>query len=97
MQYLLPSALFLAIVAGGPLLALASLPAAKGDLLLVVLPPWRDAESVLATAGGRPLGVSPTSFAQLAAAMRPDFAERALRAGAWAVLDGRRQISFCGG
>ncbi len=67
-----------------------------GAPVLVVAPPWGaagDAAQIVQTERGRLIGPVQASFAVLALVDDP---ARLSRAGAWAVLDGRRIARLCG-
>ena len=69
-----------------PIAALATAQPRQGEPLLVILPPWRDADQVLARAGARPVAPVRAPFAVLAVT-DTDIGLQDLRsAGAWAVL-----------
>jgi hypothetical protein len=100
------------VLAAGLVAPIATLVAAQpqaGAPLLVIIPPWRDADGVLADARMRPASPVRAPFAVLATPLAPDVAppgspadpddgralkRSALRAsGAWAVL-GAGSLSF---
>lgn len=73
----------------------AALPAAGRGPVLVILPPWQDAEALVAAAGGRLIGPLRAPFAVLADGA-DGFAERLRQGGAWAVTDGAGVARICG-
>ncbi|WP_375174156.1 hypothetical protein [Pseudooceanicola sp.] len=85
-----------ALVLAGPVLPLVSARGSAGDLLLVVVPPWRDAQDVIAAAGGRPVGPVRGILGHLAMSGGADFHARLGSAGAWLVLDGAAVSALCG-
>ncbi len=70
-------------------------PAPATGPMLVILPPWRDAGAVLATAGARPLGPQNAPFAVIATGP-PGAAARLRESGAWAVTDASALAAICG-
>jgi hypothetical protein len=89
-----------------PLLAVAAAPighvmAGAGQsgtsgagLHLVVAPPWRYAEALIALAGGRIVGPEQAPLGRFAISEAPDFASRARTLGLL-VLDARRVAFLC--
>lgn len=75
-------------------LALLSAPPGAGAPVLVVLPPWRDADDMLRRAGGRPVGPLRAPFAVMATG-GTDLAARLRAAGAWAVTDAPLLARIC--
>lgn len=67
-----------------------------GDVVAVVVPPWRTAEAVVAAAGGVLLPVAGAPLSVEAASADPDFAARLRAAGAWAVLSADATSFLCG-
>ena len=86
----------------GPALALwGAVPDGRGPepaIQAALVPPWRDAEAVVAAAGGRPVGPWGASLAILATPdpAVEDFAGRLRTAGAWLVIDATRLAAICG-
>lgn len=79
-----------------PGLMVLSAPPRLGGPVLVVLPPWVDADSTLRAAGGQAIGPAAAPFAVLAQFESATF-EQSLRAqGAWAVRDGTTLARLCG-
>ncbi|NEX47946.1 hypothetical protein [Pseudotabrizicola algicola] len=76
-------------------MALASPPRGGGPLL-VVLPPWADADRVITQAGGQRIGPVAAPFAVLAQSDHPLFVVRLMQSGVWAVRDGRQIAQICG-
>lgn len=87
-----------AIVAVGPAaLALTGAGARPGAPLLVVAPPWRDAEAVVRAAGGWATGLRDAPLAVIAAFHAPEgAADRAISAGAWIAFDAGTIAEICG-
>ncbi len=86
----------LGLMAGGPLLALASVPSGDDGLVLVVTPPWHDPGQVITAAGGRQIGPETAFLGGLATSEGADFAARLRQGGAWAVFDGDTLAALCG-
>lgn len=97
MEKLLISLIFAATLAIGPASLLAR-PAEQGaeGPVIVVVPPWRDAETVIAAAQGRIIGPVRAPFAVFAAFETEIDPQTARHAGAWAVLDGAALAELCG-
>ncbi|MBK5927500.1 hypothetical protein [Rhodobaculum claviforme] len=68
-----------------------------GAGVLVVVPPWRAADGVVARAGGVMLPQPRAALSVVAAGPGPDFAARLRAAGAWAVLPAGAVSLLCGG
>ena len=81
------AALVLSLGAGG---------SAQGDVLAVVVPPWRNADAVVAAAGGVVLPVAGAPLSVQAASADPGFAARLRAAGAWAILPADATSFLCG-
>lgn len=73
---------------------MAALPPPAGDILLVVVPPWRDAVAVVTAAGGQ---IATVERAPLSVLATGTSAERLRSAGAMWVADGKWVASLCGG
>ena len=73
----------------------AAFPAARQGPVLVLVPPWTDADALVAAAGGRVIGPARAPFAVLADG-GAGFAERLRLNGAWAVADGAGIARLCG-
>lgn len=86
----------LGLTAGGPLLALATVPSGDDGIVLVVTPPWRDLAGVIDVAGGRQIGPDTAYLGALATGDGADFAARLRQGGAWAVFDGGTLAALCG-
>ena len=86
----------LGLMAGGPLLALATVPSGNDGIVLVVTPPWQDPRRVIDAAGGRQIGPETALFGGLATGEGADFAARLRQGGAWAVFDGGTLAALCG-
>lgn len=83
-------------VLAGPLAAIeAQRPPAQGPWLVVV-PPWRAIEAVLAAADARPVGATVAPLGILADAEGADVPQRLHAAGAWIVLGADGLAWFCG-
>ena len=81
----------------GPLLALAAARDDESDLRLVVIPPWRNAETIVTQAGGHIVGPARARFAVFARPQRAfGFSDAARDAGAILVLNGAAIASICG-
>ena len=93
MRLLVFPALALVSVPAGHLAASAQDPGA--GVYLVLAPPWRDAEALVAAAGGRTLGPEAAPIGRFAAADVPGFPTRARELGL-VVLDGRALANLCG-
>ncbi|TMV83711.1 hypothetical protein FGG78_22415 [Thioclava sp. BHET1] len=90
--------MFALVLLAGPATVLANARLPDGaPLSLVILPPWMDAEHVLRQAETRPVGPMRAPIGLFAMGSGPDLSARLYRAGAWAVLDGRRLAALCGG
>jgi hypothetical protein len=89
----------LAAAPAAALLAARPAPGAAGPLL-VVAPPWRDADALLAAAGGRPVGPAVAPLGRLAADAAPHrprpFVARLRAAGALLALDAGALARLCG-
>lgn len=81
------------LVAVGSASLILALPAPKGDLLLVLVPPWIGANEVVLAAGGQITGPLSAPLSVLAIGTTPD---RLLAAGAFWVADGRLAARLCG-
>ena len=87
--------LFLSIA--GPLATLAARSDDGSDLRLVVVPPWKDAQAIVAAAGGHVIGPERALFAVLVRAATPsEFDAAARAAGALAVTNGATVAAICG-
>ncbi len=74
---------------------LAGKPGKEGPYLVVV-PPWADAEALVAKAGGRLSGPRQPLFGHLANGPDGAFAGRLRAAGAWLVVGDSRLLAICG-
>jgi len=89
-------ALVLTFVISVPVMSLGAIPKAKhGAPVLVVIAPWKNAEAIVAEAGGRVIGFDRAVFAVVGQSDSPEFAERLLLLGAWLVRDGSRLSWLC--
>ncbi|MEM1316564.1 MAG: hypothetical protein AAGI51_18545 [Pseudomonadota bacterium] len=86
------AAAILPLVVGG--VALAGQPPRDDAPMLVVAPPWGDAEAVARAAEARPVGL-PSRRAVLVAP-EPGLAARLQAAGAWWLADGAALAALCG-
>jgi len=86
-----------------PFLALASVPAgylsaatarAEPGLYLVLAPPWRDADALIAAAGGRAVGPGMAPLGRFVSADEAGFPARAAHLGLL-VLDGQTFTFLC--
>lgn len=92
---LLPLLALLGTLAVTPLAAVLSAPVGEGPVLLIV-PPWADADALLAASGGHAVGPTRAPFALLATYPSPAAARAASGYGAWAVLGGEALAAICG-
>ena len=90
---LLVTAFLLTLAA--PLAAVLAEVPRSGLPVLVLLPPWVDAPTLIQSAGGQVIGL-PAPFATLAYSPDPDFPDRLNQAGALAVRDAAQVAKFCG-
>lgn len=79
-----------------PLAGLAVSRPAAGQVALVVVPPWQDAETIVRQSGGRQIGLSRSRHVTLALSEDDEFADGLKRNGAWFVADGRALALICG-
>lgn len=87
----------LCLAVAGPFLPLLAAAAPDpGAVLLVVVPPWKDALAVVEAAGGRLIGPEQSWLGAFAASEAADFAARLRHAGAWTSLDGAVLAALCG-
>lgn len=63
---------------------------------VVVIPPWVDAEGLVARANVRLIGPTQAPFGYLVAAEAPGAPVRLADAGAWAVVDAEAVANLCG-
>lgn len=89
-------AVSLVLALGLGLTSQAPAPGDEGQVLLVLVPPWRAADAVIAAAGGVLLPQPPAPLAVLAAGPGPDFAGRLRAAGALFVLAAQAGDGPCG-
>lgn len=97
---LLPA--FLLAALAGPAAAVmgaaATAPDPATDLVLVVVPPWRDMDAVAAAAGTHAIGARQAPLAMLiGGASDPALSARLRQAGAWAVIGLGEIAEICGG
>lgn len=79
-----------------PVMALGrAAPIASNDPLLVIVPPWLDAQAIVQDAGGDVIGLDHALFGVLAHGPDEGFAQAVLHAGAWAVRDGTLLAALC--
>ena len=89
--------LFLLLAVAPTLTVLRGLPPpVPGEPVVVVAPPWRDAEALAQAAGGIPLAPGRLPFLALSYAPEGDHAAELRRAGAWAALPARLSSLLCG-
>jgi len=86
---------FMAPLAVTPLALLGQHPPGVGPVL-VLLAPWADGPALVEAAGGHIIGPARAPFALLAAWDTAGDETRALKHGAWAVLDGNALAAICG-
>ncbi|MFN7222516.1 MAG: hypothetical protein ACK4MS_00690 [Paracoccaceae bacterium] len=67
-----------------------------GMPVLVLLPPWADAEAIVGRAGGQSIGPVTAQFATLAYSEDPAFAAHLQNLGVWAVRDASPLSQLCG-
>jgi hypothetical protein len=70
--------------------------APSSGVYLVITPPWRDAEAVIAAANGREVGVERPAVGRVVQGRDAEFVDRLWKAGAWLVLDDARLLALCG-
>lgn len=89
-----------ALVVFGSLIMPATLvmarPVQQGDIVVVIVPPWRGADAVIEDAGGHLVGPWRATFGQFALSSDPKFIPALRRSGAWAVLNGNALAYLCG-
>lgn len=95
MQTLAAIAIFAFTMALAPLSLLLQ-PGEAGAPFIVVVPPWRDAESIIAAANGRIVAPQKAPFAVLAYSESPTFSSRVVSAGAWSVINSAALAQICG-
>lgn len=95
-DYAAPFLIFLMTLATVPATVLFSQSGPIEGPALVITPPWRDAGTVVARAGGWLVGPNQALFGAFAQANHPKFSERAKQAGAWAVLNSAALAAICG-
>jgi hypothetical protein len=71
-------------------------PVQQGDIVVVIVPPWKNADSVIEHAGGQLVGPWRAAFGQFALSPDPDFIPSLRQSGAWAVLNGNALAYLCG-
>lgn len=96
MSFYLHGSVVAAACCVGPVLAFANAQPVPGDIMLVVVPPWRDSLHIVADSNGRPIGPMTSAFGTLALSDDPDFADYLRSNGAWFVVDGKSIASICG-
>lgn len=96
MTWKLWSLIFFVGLVTGPALAVSMSPPLGGDVMLVIVPPWVDADRAIVAAGGEPIGPVRALFGQFAVGRSPDFLTEVRTNGAWAVADGRVLAQLCG-
>lgn len=79
-----------------PLGSLLAAPPRPSAPVLVLVPPWIDAVSLVASAGGRVVGPASAPMAVLAYSDDSEFAQNLLRSGALGVRDGSVLADLCG-
>ena len=79
-----------------PLMAALHVPPRPDRPMLVVLPPWAQADRVIEAAGGRRIGPRTAPFASFAQSDDPAFIAKVHGLGAWAVRDATRLAQLCG-
>ncbi len=85
----------LALVFLTPLGALFAAPPQVGMPVIVFVPPWLDADRLVALAGGQIIGPDSAPLAVLAYSNDPDFPRNLLLSGALGVRDGSLVASLC--
>lgn len=85
----------LALVLLAPLGALIAAPPRTGMPVIVFVPPWLDADWLVALAGGQVLGPESAPLAVLAYSNDPHFPRHLLDLGALGVRDGSLVASLC--
>lgn len=95
MRVLLLSLSFILTLIAPAWVALAQ-PALPGRPVVVIFPPWIDADALVQRAGGQIIGPSLAPLAALASSDQPTFAARLRSLGAWTVRDASRIVQICG-
>jgi len=95
MRYALVFGVFLLSLAVTPL-ALLARPATGAGIVVVVLPPWMDADTLLTQAGGRVVGPERAPLGVLAQVETVSALKKLRHLGAWAVMDGAALAELCG-
>jgi hypothetical protein len=85
----------LALVLLAPLGALLAAPPQDGMPVIVFVPPWLDADRLVALAGGQVIGPGSAPLAVLAYSNNPNFPGDLLLSGALGVRDGSLVASLC--
>lgn len=80
----------------GPVVALLGAGASGTGPWLVVIPPWVEAEALVARAQARLIGPAQAPFGHLVAAADAGAPLRLGDAGAWAVVDAKAVAQLCG-
>jgi hypothetical protein len=83
------------VLAAAPAAMLAGAPPGDAGPWLVLAPPWRDADALVAAAGGREVAPARAPLGLLAAADAPGFPGRAAALGL-VVLNARAVADLCG-
>ncbi|AML51612.1 hypothetical protein [Falsihalocynthiibacter arcticus] len=92
-------AIFLMCVLGllaAPAAVVLSAPVTEGQVMLIVAPPWQNAQDIILRAKADSVGPKTAPFAAFAASDTPGLEARLKHAGAWAVLDGQIISQLCG-
>lgn len=68
----------------------------SGGPRLVIIPPWKSSDAIIARSGGAIVGPYVAPFAVLASFKNSESEEHALNLGAWAIIDGSNILAICG-
>ncbi|MGH1330195.1 MAG: hypothetical protein ACRBBK_04890 [Paracoccaceae bacterium] len=95
MQTLTIIAIFAFTMALAPL-SLLFQPGQEDAPVIVVVPPWKDANKIIAAGGGRIVAPQKAPFAVLAYSEDPAFSTQVVSAGAWSVINSAALAQICG-
>lgn len=86
----------LSLVLMAPVGALVAAPPKAGTPVIVIVPPWLDADKMVSLAGGQIVGPTSAPLAVLAFSDDPSFVKNLLLSGALGVRDGSLMANLCG-
>ena len=86
----------LSLVLMAPVGALVAAPPKAGTPVIVIVPPWLDADKMVSLAGGQIVGPTSAPLAVLAVSDDPSFVRNLLISGALGVRDGSLMANLCG-